>query len=64
MDQINDDLSPLERTPGLDSELDRLQTLLDRLTLDYKLKKDAKDNSVSPNNTGQRENTHQSMQNT
>ncbi|XP_034389496.1 laminin subunit beta-3 isoform X1 [Cyclopterus lumpus] len=52
MDKINDDLSPLERTPGLDSELDRLQTLLDRLTLDYKVKKDAKDNSVSQNNSG------------
>ncbi|XP_068451065.1 laminin subunit beta-3-like [Clinocottus analis] len=52
MDKINDDLSPLERSPGLDSELDKLQTLLDRLTLEYKTKKDAKDNSVNPDNSG------------
>lgn len=53
MDKINDDLSPLERAPGLDSELDRLQALLDSLTLVYKAKVDGKDNSVSPNNTGE-----------
>ncbi|XP_040059097.2 laminin subunit beta-3 [Gasterosteus aculeatus] len=52
VDKINDDLSPLERAPGLDSELDRLQALLDSLTLVYKAKVDGKDNSVSPNNTG------------
>lgn len=52
VDKINNDLSPLEKAPGLDSELIRLQALLDRLTLDYKAKNDAKDNSVSQNNSG------------
>ena len=54
MDKVNNELSPKERTPGLGSELDKLQALLDSLTLQYKAKKDAKDNSVSQNNSGQK----------
>ncbi|KAL6111275.1 lamb3 [Pungitius sinensis] len=53
VDKINNDLSPLERAPGLNSELDRLQALLDSLTLEYKAKMDAKNNSVGQNNTGE-----------
>ncbi|XP_029286569.1 laminin subunit beta-3 [Cottoperca gobio] len=51
-DKVNNDLSPQERTPSLDSELDKLQALLDSLTLVYKAKKDAKENSVNQNNAG------------
>ncbi|XP_042354687.1 laminin subunit beta-3-like [Plectropomus leopardus] len=50
VDDVNDDLSPVTRTPGLDTELDKLQDLLNKLNLEYKVKKDAKDNSVNPNN--------------
>ncbi|XP_040890794.1 laminin subunit beta-3 isoform X2 [Toxotes jaculatrix] len=52
VDKVNDNLSPLERTPGLDSELDKLKALLNGLTVLYKAKKDAMDNSISPNNAG------------
>ncbi|XP_037620786.1 laminin subunit beta-3-like isoform X1 [Sebastes umbrosus] len=55
-DQVNkldNDFPPLVRTPGLDSELDKLQTLLDSLTLVYKVKKDAKVNSTSPSSAGE-----------
>ncbi|XP_029358209.1 laminin subunit beta-3 [Echeneis naucrates] len=52
-DQIKDDLSPLEKTPGLDSELDKLQALLDELTVIYKAKKDAIENSISPDIAGE-----------
>ncbi|GAA6225593.1 laminin subunit beta-3 [Lates japonicus] len=52
VDKVNDDLSPLAKTPGLDSELEKLQDLLDSLTPLYKAKKDALDNSISPNNAG------------
>ena len=55
VDKVNNELSPLERTPGLDAELDKLRDLLDRLTVEYKAKKDAIDNSVSPNNAGDAE---------
>lgn len=58
MDKVNNDLSPLERTPGLDSELDRLQALLDKLSVDYNDKKDATKNSINPNNAGQRHRQH------
>ncbi|XP_054472751.1 laminin subunit beta-3 [Anoplopoma fimbria] len=51
VDKVKDDLSPLKRVPGLDSELDKLQDLLDSLTLNYKAKKDAIDND-GQNNTG------------
>lgn len=52
MNKINNDLTPLTRTPGLDSELDNLQDLLDRLNVEYKAKKDAAGNTVGYNNTG------------
>ncbi|AWP03505.1 putative laminin subunit beta-3 [Scophthalmus maximus] len=52
VDKVNDGLPPLERTPGLDSELDKLKALLDGLTVLYKAKKGAMENSISPNNTG------------
>lgn len=53
MDKVNKNLSPLVRTPNLDSELTKLRVLLDRLTVEYKAKKDAMENSVNPNNAGQ-----------
>lgn len=52
MNKINNDLTPLTRTPGLNSELDNLQDLLDRLNVEYKAKKDAAGNVVGYNNTG------------
>lgn len=52
MNKINNDLTPLTRTPGLDSELDNLQDLLDRLNVEYKAKKAAAGNSVGYNDTG------------
>ncbi|XP_042257146.1 laminin subunit beta-3-like [Thunnus maccoyii] len=52
VDKVNDDLSPLKRTPGLDSELDKLQGLLDSLRVQYNAKKDAMTNSINPNNAG------------
>lgn len=54
MDKVNDDLPPLAKTPNLDTELDKMQDLLNSLNKEYKAKKDAKDNSVSSNNTGQK----------
>lgn len=54
-DQINkmkNDISPLARTPGLDSELDKLQDLLDRLTVEYKAKLNAAGTPPLRNNTG------------
>ncbi|XP_023138331.1 laminin subunit beta-3 isoform X1 [Amphiprion ocellaris] len=52
MNQVDNGLSPLTRTPGLDSELDRLQGLLDSLILKYKAKKDGLENSITSNNAG------------
>lgn len=57
MDKVNDDLSPLEKTPGLDSELDKLRDLMNRLAVTYKAKKDAMENSISPDSKGQKQ-TH------
>lgn len=54
-DQLNkmkNDVSPLARTPGLDSELDKLQDLLDRLTVEYKARQDAIGKTPLRNNTG------------
>ncbi|KAF7659927.1 hypothetical protein LDENG_00291050 [Lucifuga dentata] len=50
VDQVNNDLSPLDRIPGLDSELDKIQDLLKRLGLEHKAKEDALKNSISGNN--------------
>lgn len=52
MNKMKNDISPLTRTPGLDSELDRLQDLLDRLTVEYKVKQDAAGKTPLHNNTG------------
>lgn len=60
MDKVNKDLSPLERTPGLDSELDKIQALLDYLTEEYKAKKAALENSISPDSTGMTRSHHHS----
>uniref|UniRef100_A0A4W6BUC7 Laminin, beta 3 n=1 Tax=Lates calcarifer TaxID=8187 RepID=A0A4W6BUC7_LATCA len=46
VNKVNDDLSPLAKTPGLSSELDKLQDLLNSLTPLYKAKKDALENSI------------------
>lgn len=52
MEQVDDDLSPLDRVPGLDSDLDKIQDLLDSLDLEYKTKKDAMKTIISGNNAG------------
>lgn len=60
MDKVNKDLSPLEKTRGLDSELDKLRALLDRLTEEYKAKNAAVDNSIGPDSTGMIKKDHHS----
>ncbi|XP_071350563.1 laminin subunit beta-3 [Trachinotus anak] len=52
LDKVNTDLSPLGRTPGLDSELHKLRALLNGLTVLYKAKKDAIENTISPDSAG------------
>ncbi|KAM7402795.1 hypothetical protein PAMP_018006 [Pampus punctatissimus] len=52
VDKVNNNLSPLDRIPGLDSELDKLQALLDGLSVKYNAKKDAITNSINTNNAG------------
>ncbi|XP_041836366.1 laminin subunit beta-3 isoform X2 [Melanotaenia boesemani] len=52
LDKVDKDLSPMEKDPGLDLELDKLRALLDSLSLVYKAKKDAMENSISPDNSG------------
>ncbi|CAJ1051838.1 LOW QUALITY PROTEIN: laminin subunit beta-3-like [Xyrichtys novacula] len=52
LEKIDDDLPPLTKTPGLDSELDKLKALLDRLNVEYRDKKNAVDNTISPDNSG------------
>ncbi|KAM6927923.1 laminin subunit beta-3 [Xenentodon cancila] len=47
VEKVDKDLSPLGRTPDLESELDKLQAILDNLTLVYTAKKDAMENSIS-----------------
>ncbi|XP_030584440.1 laminin subunit beta-3 [Archocentrus centrarchus] len=51
VNQVENDLSPLVRTPGLDSDLDKLHNLLVSLTQLHNAKRDAKE-SISPSNTG------------
>ncbi|CAF94661.1 unnamed protein product, partial [Tetraodon nigroviridis] len=50
--KINDGLSPLIQTPGLDSELDKLQVLLERLEGVYKAKSSSVENTLGPNDVG------------
>lgn len=52
-EKMIDELSPLLRKPGLDSELDYLQDLLDRLALEYNAKSNSVDNTLGPNDRGQ-----------
>lgn len=52
LDKVDKDLSPMEKDPGLDLELDKLRAILDSLSLVYKAKKDAMENSISPDNSG------------
>ncbi|KAK2914589.1 laminin subunit beta-3 [Channa argus] len=52
VDNVNNDLSPLERTPGLDTELNKLWDLLDSLKIVYKAKKDAIQTTTDPTNAG------------
>lgn len=54
MDKVNDDLSPLVRTPGQDSELNKLLDLLDKLTVVYNAKKDASKNFIDPSIPGEK----------
>lgn len=49
LNKLKDDLSPLDRTPGQDLELNKLQNLLDKLIVVYNAKKDATD----PDNAGE-----------
>lgn len=58
MNKMKNDISPLTRTPGLDSELDRLRDLLDRLTVEYKAKQEAAGKTPLHNNTGGTANIH------
>ncbi|XP_061583968.1 laminin subunit beta-3-like [Cololabis saira] len=50
VEKVDNELSPIGKTPDLESELDKLQAILDNLTLVYTAKKDANENSVSPDN--------------
>ncbi|XP_041639708.1 laminin subunit beta-3-like isoform X2 [Cheilinus undulatus] len=52
LDEVNDNLPSVTRTPGLDSELDKLKGLLDRLSVEYRDKKAAMENTISPDNLG------------
>uniref|UniRef100_A0A672F831 Laminin, beta 3 n=1 Tax=Salarias fasciatus TaxID=181472 RepID=A0A672F831_SALFA len=52
VDQVDNDLPSTLRTPDLNSDLVKVQSLLDDLTSLYKIKKDAVDNTVSPNSAG------------
>ncbi|XP_053291489.1 laminin subunit beta-3 isoform X2 [Pleuronectes platessa] len=52
VDNINDDLPTATRPAGLESELAKLQALLDGLSVLYKAKKGATDSTTSPNNAG------------
>ncbi|KAM9859183.1 laminin subunit beta-3 [Aulostomus maculatus] len=52
VDKVSDDLPPLVKKPGLGSELDKLQDLLDKLSVDYNIKKDAMKNTINTNDAG------------
>lgn len=61
MNKMRNEISPLTRTPGLDSELDRLQDLLDRLAVEYKAKQEAAGKTPLHNNTGGTANVHHAI---
>ncbi|XP_029006744.1 laminin subunit beta-3 [Betta splendens] len=52
MGKVNDDLTPLRKAPSQESELNKLQDLLDSLTEVYNAKKDASATSRDPNIAG------------
>ncbi|KAM4740269.1 laminin subunit beta-3 [Anableps anableps] len=52
LEKVDDDLPPPARDPGLESELDKLQALLDSISFIYKAKKDAMKNFIDPNSAG------------
>ncbi|XP_074523144.1 laminin subunit beta-3 isoform X2 [Halichoeres trimaculatus] len=52
LDKINENLPSLTKTPGLDSELDKLKALLDRLSVEYRDKKAAIEKTISPDSLG------------
>lgn len=52
MNEVEDDLSPLERRVGLNAELEKLQDLLNSLAVEYKIKSDILKTSTSPTDTG------------
>lgn len=45
-------------TPGLDSELNKLQALLERLAGEYEAKRIGLENTLGPNDTGQLHQLH------
>ncbi|XP_020558993.1 laminin subunit beta-3 isoform X2 [Oryzias latipes] len=52
LEQANGNLPSFEKTPGLASELAKLQDVFNQLTLIYKAKKAVLENSISSENTG------------
>ncbi|XP_077458649.1 laminin subunit beta-3 [Stigmatopora argus] len=52
VDKVDNDLTPLTLKPDMNKELDKLQSLLNNLTGDYNIKKDAMKNTITPNNAG------------
>lgn len=54
LDKVDNDLPASVGTPELESELNQLQALLGSLTLTYKAKKNAMENSTDPSNAGQK----------
>ncbi|XP_036007193.1 laminin subunit beta-3 [Fundulus heteroclitus] len=52
LEKVDDDLPPPVRDPGLESELNKLQALVDSITLIYKAKKDAMEENIDPNHAG------------
>nr|XP_020504058.1 laminin subunit beta-3 [Labrus bergylta] len=52
LDKVDADLPPVTRTPGLDSELDNLKALLNRLSEEYRDKKKALELSPGSDNSG------------
>lgn len=53
MEKVDNDLPSSLRDPGLESELDKLQALLDSISFSYNAKKDATENFIDPDNAGQ-----------
>lgn len=54
MGAVSNELSPLVRAPGQDSELNKLLDLLDKLTVVYNAKKDASKTFIDPSIPGEK----------